>query len=138
MGIEGQATTAPEPQSLLPDPSLETIATWTGRSNEKAREEWREAGKTDPLRPSKMRSCCLPSCPAGERQNLGHREPWSQRERREGEAGKCKEWVCGGEGDERRNGGSTLMRRAAILTSALPAAEILVHPERMEGGVGEA
>lgn len=30
------------------------------------------------------------------------------------------------------------MRRAVILTSVLPAVEILVHPERMEGGVGEA
>lgn len=95
-------------------------------------------GQTDPLRPSKTWGCCHPSWPAGERQNLGQREPWSQRERREGEAGKSKKGVCRGEGDERRTGASTLMRRAVILTSVLPAAEILVHPERMEGGVGEA
>lgn len=48
MGIEGQATTALEPRSLLPTPILETIATWTGRGNETAREEWREAGTDRP------------------------------------------------------------------------------------------
>lgn len=69
---------------------------------------------------------------------MGRRGPWSQRERREGEAGKYKEGVRGGEGDERRMGGSSLMRRAEILSSVLPRAEILVHPERMEGEVGEA
>lgn len=68
---------------------------------------------------------------------MGRREPWSQRERREGEAGKYKEGMRGGDGD-RGGWEGTLMRRAAILTSVLPTAEILVHPERMEGGVGEA
>ena len=45
MGIEEQATTAP---SLLPAPSSETIVTWTRKSNEKAREGWREAGTDRP------------------------------------------------------------------------------------------
>lgn len=47
-GDRGQATTALEPRSLLPTPTLETIATWAGRGNETAREEWREAGTDRP------------------------------------------------------------------------------------------
>lgn len=71
MGIEGQATTAPEPRSLLPDPSLETIATWTGRSNEKAREEWREAGADRPAEAFKDAGLLSPQLSSWRETELG-------------------------------------------------------------------
>lgn len=45
---------------------------------------------------------------------------------------------CGGKGRGEEEGGRILVRRVGILFSELPAAEILVDPERMGVGVGDA
>lgn len=70
---------------------------------------------------------------------MSHKRTWSQKERRERRGGSQSASADVEEkGEERRRGGRILVRRARILFSELPAAEILVDPEGMGVWVGDA